>query len=113
MSNTIQRQVFWRWPSGTSPIASGVMRRVGNGVAVGVRVGGVAELGDAALELEADLAGRAVALLRDDHFRLAVGAFHLLAPSRGIGVVVAWLLGREVIILTVDKEHDIGVLLDR
>ena len=53
----------------------------------------VAELGDPAVELEPHLAGRAVALLGDDHFGAAVGALHLLLPLGEIGMVVgaaAW-----------------------
>src|SRR5215203_2067657 len=76
-------------------------------------VDGIAELGDAAVEFDPDLAGRTVALLGDDDFRLAVRASHLFLPPGKIGMVVGRLLRREIIILAIDEEHYVGVLLDR
>src|SRR3954469_24691319 len=81
----------------------------------------VAELGDAAVELQPHLAGRAVALLGDDHFGQAVNPAHVLLPlligfdDLDIVVVLGGLgLARgDIIILAIDEEYDVGVLLDR
>src|SRR3954451_595145 len=67
----------------------------------------VAELGDSAVELEPDLAGRAVTLLGDDHFRQAIDPRHLLAPFVDLRMVVGRLTRREIIIFAVDEEDDV------
>ena len=81
----------------------------------------VAELGELALEGQPHDAGRAVALLGDDHLGLAVVLLAALLP-----VVVALvellvalvgaplrLLAHQVVFVAIDEHHDVGVLLDR
>src|SRR5215218_8323060 len=83
-------------------------------------VDSVAELGDAPVKTDSDDAGGAVALLGDDHFRLAgrrgVFGVPLLVFCQLLGLVGRRHVGLdrlEVIILAIDEEHDVGVLLDR
>ena len=81
----------------------------------------VRKAGDARLEAQPDLAGRAVALLGDDHLGEAMHALHLGRPGRVRlvcgDVVVAGrklrLARRDVIVFAVDEPHHVGVLLDR
>ena len=73
----------------------------------------VAEPGELALELQFDGAGRAVALLADDDFGLAVHQRHVELPFFVFRRADARLLVGEVIFLAVHEHHDVGVLLDR
>ena len=70
--------------------------------------------------LSADDAGRAVALLGNDHFGLAVrrapySSLPLVVFRELIGLARHWHVGLapQIIILAVDEEDDVGVLLDR
>src|SRR6185312_3687889 len=73
----------------------------------------IAETGYARLELKFDGAGRAVALFADDHLGLAVHERHVEHPFLVFRSTRAWLLVGEIIFLTIDEHHDVGVLLDR
>ncbi|GCC49577.1 hypothetical protein chiPu_0033706, partial [Chiloscyllium punctatum] len=73
----------------------------------------IAEPGDAGLEVQFDGAGRAVALLADDDFGLAMGQFQLHLPFFVLGGAGARLLVGEVVFLAIHEHHDVGVLLDR
>ena len=66
-----------------------------------------------ASKLQLHRAGRAVALLADDHFGAAVHLLHLLLPREVLGRAFLGLLVLEVVLLAIDEEHHVGVLLDR
>ena len=77
-------------------------------------VGGeVGEAGELRLELHLYGAGRAMALLADDDLSRAVRRVHLGLPLEVLLGTGARLLHGEVILLTIDEHHHIGVLLDR
>ena len=67
-----------------------------------------------------DGAGRAMALLGDDQFRLVMRHFHILLPFihgtlEFLGMVEGKLLGRalhQIIFVTIDEHHHLGVLFD-
>ena len=77
----------------------------------------VREIGEArhlGLEGEFDGAGRAVALLADDDFGLAVRPLHAPpAISTNSSVPSRGCLLLQIIFLAEDEHHDVGVLLDR
>ncbi len=73
----------------------------------------IAEPRELALELQFDGAGRAVALLADDDFGLAVHQRHVELPFFVFRRADARLLVGEVIFLAIHEHHDVGVLLDR
>src|SRR4029079_5058713 len=75
-------------------------------------VGEGAEIGEAALEAAGLLARASVPVLGNDHARLVVRALHIIFPFRKVRMVVGGLLGRQVIVLAIDKQDDVGVLLD-
>src|SRR4051794_38721474 len=73
----------------------------------------VAEPRDRGFERQIDGAGRAVALLADDDFGLAVREVHVQPPFLVLGRARARLLHGEVVFLAIDEQHDVSVLLDR
>src|SRR5215831_9498491 len=73
----------------------------------------IVEARDGRLELQVDGARGAMALLADDHLGLAMGGFHLALPLDVLVGAGPRLLVAQVIFLSIDEEHDVGVLLDR
>src|ERR1700722_18039709 len=73
----------------------------------------IAEAGELAFESQFDHAGRAVALLADDDFGLAVHQRHVELPLFVFRRADPRLLVGEVIFLAVHEHHDVGVLFDR
>src|SRR6185312_5924393 len=73
----------------------------------------VAEPRHRRLEMQLDRTGRAVALLADDDFRLAMGEAHVDLPLLVFRRARTRLLVGEVIFLAEHEQHDVGVLLDR
>src|ERR1700738_2070016 len=73
----------------------------------------IAEPRHAGLELQLDSAGRAVALLADDDFGLAVHQRHVELPFFVFRRARAGLLVGEIIFLAEHEHHHVGVLLDR
>src|SRR6185312_10584286 len=72
------------------------------------------ETRDRAVELQFDGAGRAVALLADDHFGFAVHLVRFRHPFRELLTVGLHRLAHLVIIFLAKQEHHhVGVLLDR
>ena len=65
------------------------------------------------LELQLHGAGRAVALLADDHLGDAVDLLHLVLPLEVLLGAGLRLLVLEVVLLAIDEQHHVGVLLDR
>src|SRR5829696_10347686 len=73
----------------------------------------IAEAGELAFELDFRRPGRAVALLADDDFGLAVHQRHVELPFFVFGRADTGLLVGEVILLAVHEDHHVGVLFDR
>jgi hypothetical protein len=72
----------------------------------------ICELRYHSIEEQLDVSNRAVPLLCDDDFGKIVNAIGLGFPLFQIIATVMWFLPKMIIILSVDKHDNIGVLLD-